>query len=527
MPSNILGIVIGELFCIFVDKCLIRIYGSLILIDYDGKKESTEAVQITSIILKRRKTDMTFQRDLVWKNLDLVYRSSIAHQYARYALGLDYRMLPKEVIHRAKCCLLDALGCAIGAYESPGRPMVEKVVKTFNGAEESTVIGSGLRTTAMNATLVNSFLVRYLDCNDVGGGGHNSDSIPAILAVAEREKISGKDFLTSLVVSYELGGRFSDSLGRSGFGLGGFTGDLRGGLTMPPALGRMCGMNEEQIANAIGICASHALPLGILDTNKEENSMSKNFRFGLVSYDAILSCLLAKEGFTGPVTVVEGENGIRDAMMSAEFDLEKLVDFSGWRILGVRYKTLCANLSTQGHVLATLTIVKENDLKPEDIASVRVKVGLRETRHTTTLAKKYPRNAESADHSAFYANAIAIKERHFGPDAFSPEKYSDPIVLDLIEKITVELDPSLSEHAYAGTSTITTVDGRRFEKKIDVLHGFDDGPLSDAELESKFKQLTAKHITERKALEIFNLIWNLEKQQNISSLLKLMVFEEK
>jgi 2-methylcitrate dehydratase len=328
-------------------------------------------------------------------------------------------------------------------------------------------------------------------------------------------------------VSYELGGRFSDSLGKAGFGLGGFTGDLRGGLTMPPALGRMMGLNEEQIANAVGICASHALPLGILDTHREENTMSKNLRFGWVSYDAILSCLLAKEGFSGPVRVVEGENGIRQAIMDSAFDLEKLVDFSGWRILGVRYKTLCANLSTQGHVLATLSIVKDNDLKPEDIASVKIRVGLRETQHTTALPKKYPRNAESADHSAFYAEAFAIKERHFGPDAFRPENYTDPVILNLIEKISVELDPSLAEHAAGGTSIITTVDGRRFEKKIDVLHGVDDGPLTDKELEDKFRQLTYKHISGKKARDVFNVIWNLEKQKDMAKLMRLLVFKGK
>ena len=62
---------------------------------------------------------MTFQRDLAWQNLSLVYRSSVSYQFARYALALDYKRLPQEVVHQAKRCLLDALGCAIGAYEAP------------------------------------------------------------------------------------------------------------------------------------------------------------------------------------------------------------------------------------------------------------------------------------------------------------------------------------------------------------------------------------------------------------------------
>jgi 2-methylcitrate dehydratase len=112
------------------------------------------------------------------------------------------------------------------------------VIKRIGGAEEATAFGSGLRTTTLNATLINSFLVRFLDYNDMGGGGHNSDSIPAILAVAENEKASGQDFLVALVLSYELGARFSDAQGgHTSYESKGWTIDIRGGVSMPPVLG--------------------------------------------------------------------------------------------------------------------------------------------------------------------------------------------------------------------------------------------------------------------------------------------------
>ncbi|MDD5701005.1 MAG: MmgE/PrpD family protein [Dehalococcoidales bacterium] len=467
---------------------------------------------------------MTFQRDQVWQNLERMYRSSIACKYARYALGLDYQRLPEEVIHQAKCCLLDALGCAIGGYISPGRPMVEEAVREIGGKEEATVIGSGWRTTALNATLVNSFLVRFLEYNDMGGGGHNSDAIASILAVAEREKATGKQLLTSIVISYELGARFSDAQGgHTSYEGKGWTIDIRGGVTMPPALGKMMGLTERQIANAIGICASHALPLGILDTNREENTMSKNLRFGWVCHDAILACLLARQGFTGPVRILEGEDGLQEVIMKGTMDLEKAVDFSGWRILDTRYKNLCANGTSFGHISATLSIVKENDLRPEDIASVRIRTGLRESRHTGSLVRKYPRNAENANHSAYYASAIAIKERHFGPGSIEPEKLNDPIVLDLIEKITVEAEPDLSEHSSQGISEIVTRDGRRFEKRVDVPHGFADDPLTDEELENKFKDMALKYMSMEQVNQLIRTIWNIDREKDLNRLMPLMI----
>src|SRR5215203_1204735 len=180
---------------------------------------------------------MTFQRDLAWQQLDLAYRSSVAHQFARYALALKYSLIPEEVVHQAKRCVLDALGCAIGAYIAPGRVICEDTAKEFGGVEEATVFCSGWRTSVLNASLVNSFLVRFLDYSDVGGGGHNSDALASLLAIAERGKSSAQDFLTSLVISYELGHRFRESL-LEPLEPKGWSADIRAGLNQPPALGK-------------------------------------------------------------------------------------------------------------------------------------------------------------------------------------------------------------------------------------------------------------------------------------------------
>lgn len=469
---------------------------------------------------------MTFTRDLAWHNLDLVYRSSVSYQFARYATALKYEFLPEEVIHQAKRCLLDALGCAIGAYDAPGRPICEAVAHEIKGPEEATVFCSGMRTSALNATLVNSFLVRFLDYNDLGGGGHNSDSIPSILAISEREKSNGRDFLTALVISYELGARFKEAVPSPHLNKRGWA-DIRGGFNVTPALGRQMGLDEHQIANAIGICASHELPLGILDADREENSMTKNLRLGFVAYNAILACMLARKGFTGPVRIMEGDTGINQVLLKGEIDYERLTDFSGWRILKTRHKILPANFSTIGHVLATLDIVKSQDLKPEDIAAVRIRVCLKESRHTTTLSKKYPRNAESADHSACYANAIAIKERAYGPQSFEPEKFTDPVVLDLIERISVAYDPDMGEHGYGGMSEIITKDGRRFHKRIDVPHGIGSDPMTDSELESKFREMAQRYMDEIQIQKLFETIWNVEKLDDMSGLTALMVFPKR
>jgi 2-methylcitrate dehydratase len=468
---------------------------------------------------------MSLQRDLAWKYLDLLHRSSVAYQYARYGLSLKYELLPERVVHQAKRCVLDAAGCAIGAFFAPGRTMCEAMIKQLGGVEEATVIGSGVRTSAANATLVNSLLVRFLDYNDLGGGGHNSDSIPAIMAIAEREKSSGRDFLTSVVVSYELGECFVRGAHLpEGGGTISFLGDIRGGLTMPPTLGRLMGLDEDQIANAIGICASHSLPLGILDADREENSMSKSMRFGWVAYDAILSCLLAREGFTGPVRIIEGQNGISQAICQGAIDIEQMVDFTGWHIMDVVFKPVPSSWGLNGCVLATLALINENNIRHEDVAEVQIMLGEHNAYHHTTAAKKYPRNAESADHSAYFANAVAIKERRIGPDLFEEKYFTDPVVLDLIDKMSVKLDPTIRSWGNEGKSIIITRDGRRFEKLSRNPHGSAGDPLTDKELEAKFVEMATRYMSQRQVRKIIDTIWNLENLGNISQLTRLLVF---
>jgi 2-methylcitrate dehydratase len=262
------------------------------------------------------------------------------------------------------------------------------------------------------------------------------------------------------------------------------------------------------------------VPLGILDADKEENSMAKNLRFGQITRDAIVACMLAKAGLTGPLRVVEGDGGYRDGILRGDLDLQALVDFSGWRIRDTRYKRLCANGSTQGYLHATINLVTEHDLKPSDIAAVHIRASAREARHTTALAKKYPRNAETADHSAFYATAFAIKERHFGPDSADPRHFGDPVILDLIEKIQVRNDPELPARGRAGISEITTTDGRKFEMRCDALVDH----LSDDELERKFRDTTKRYMSEQQVNRAIDVIWSIDKAADMRDLADIMVF---
>jgi 2-methylcitrate dehydratase len=121
--------------------------------------------------------------------------------------------------------------------------------------------------------------------------------------------------------------------------------------------------------------------------------------------------------------------------------------------------------------------------------------------------------------------AIAIKERRIGPEQFKAEKFTDPVIQELIDKITVESDPSMSVKSFQGSSDIVTKDGRHFQKRIDTPHGLGEDPLSDQELEDKFREMASKYMGERQIHMIFDTIWNLEGLEDMGDLTRMMIFE--
>src|SRR5690348_15120291 len=140
---------------------------------------------------------------------------SVSRQLARWALSLGYESLPADVQHEAKRALVDTIGCAIGGFGCDAHRIAERTLRELGATSDATVIGTGERTSCLNAAVLNGIMVRYLDYNDVYvvpigkmiAGGHLSEVIPGALAVAERQHASGRELLASVVAGYELSAR--------------------------------------------------------------------------------------------------------------------------------------------------------------------------------------------------------------------------------------------------------------------------------------------------------------------------------
>ena len=458
---------------------------------------------------------------------------TIAEQLAAEAKNLTFRELPPEVVHQVKSAVLDTLGVGFGGYLSEPSKIIQSMVTEMNEPAESTVLVSGLKTSCLYATLANGVMVRYLDYMDKGSltrqatdsTGHNSESIPPILAVGERQHSTGQEIITAIVLAYELLNKVVDSVGGEADVInarGWAQETIKTPCIMALVAGRLLGSNEEQMANALALAGSFIQELGILGSPKEEMSMARNLRFPHAAYNGILGAMLAQKGFKGPLNVLEGHHGLAEVVMGGEMDLEKLRrPRKDWTILNTWVKRFAAAGSTQGFVDATVTLVKEHDIRAENVAEVRIKLKPNYYRKAAN-SHRYPKTKETADHSAYYCTAIAILDRAVGPDQFSDEKLRDPKVRELIDKIVLEPDPTLDGFDAPAIAEITTNKGEKYNCKVLLPKGHPMNPMTDADVEEKFRSLAGKFMGEKQMMQIIDTVHNLEKLDDIGDLAKLL-----
>ena len=458
---------------------------------------------------------------------------TIAEQLAREAKELQFRELPPEVVHQVKRSLLDTLGVALCGYPSEPSRIIQSMIKEANEPPESTVYVSGLKTSCQYASLANGAMLRYPDYSDRAFLtkearvflGHHSNLIPPILAVGERQRSSGQEIITVIVLAYELCNKIYDAAGGSHrLRERGWTTESMGHACITGLLAaRLFGLDEKQMANALAIAGCFSLQPGIMLSP----GGARNMRTPFGAYGGILSALLASKGFTGGLEVFEGRQGLAQAVAGGEMDLEKLKQpRKDWTILSTWVKTFACDGDMQGLLEATVTLVKRHDTAPEDVAEVKIKTNSYNYRLADPVKRRHPNNKYTADHSLYYTTAVAVVDRAVGPEQFSEQKLWDPRVRELLDKVVVEPDPSLEEFSSPGIAEITTKKGEKYRCEIHHPKGHPMNPVTDADLEEKFRSMASEFMDENQMSRVIDAIYNLEKLEDISGLIKLLVIPE-
>jgi len=460
---------------------------------------------------------------MVEKALADTSKTPLVKQIAGRVLDFDSSAIPTDVALHAKALILDSLGCALAAGAEHTYQRALCTLEELGGSPECTVIGSKRRMPVTSAVMLNGILIRELDLNDayVGPGqmGHPSDNIAVALTVGERQRSSGLEVLASVVAGYELYCRIQDVI----VSRGPWDHVTASALAVPAIAGRLLKLDVNQLANALALSATHGNTLAAVRSGQLSNAKAMANAF--VAQQATLCALLAAHGMTGPLAVIEGKGGLNLGMLAgANLDLLTEPITGRFRISDVSIKAFPCIGTAQAMVAAALQMrsgvsdpvkeIKHVEIRMVDTPFVRGQVEDQDRRR--------PTSRESADHSFYYLAAVALLDDELTPAQFEDERWMQPTVKSLMERMTIHTDASLNKYtpgSFPCVLELTTASGEKRTVEVFYPKGHPKNRMLSAEVESKFRGCARGVLSEAQQSQTIALVHDLEKLSSVNELM--------
>ena len=448
----------------------------------------------------------------------------LAARLAKYAVGLTFEKLTPESIHEAKRRFIDSFATAVGAMPAEAYHIAKRCALRVSGNPGASILGGG-HTSPEWATFVNGLLIRYLDFNDTylsKEPAHPSDNLAPVLAVGEAVGAGGRDLITAAVLAYEIQCRFCDAASLRKHGVDHVT---YGAISSAIAAGKLMGLDAEKLTHAIGIAG--VCNVALRQTRSGELSEWKGCAFANAARNGVFAATLAAEGLSGPAPIFEGDLGFfqlvtREAFAPAPMGSE-LGNTDGFMINKTYIKFWPAEYHSQSAIDAALQLRKQLNGDVSQVKSIDI--------HTFeacyNIIGKYPeawspKTRETADHSLPYCTAAALMDGDVYLETFDENRFTDPALLDLTSRFKVHLDDAITPRYPKGIPnrlTITLADGIKLVQEVEFPRGHAGNPMTDAEVEAKFRRAVEPKYGKDKATAILQRCWDLEKLTSVNDLI--------
>jgi 2-methylcitrate dehydratase PrpD len=446
----------------------------------------------------------------------------LTQRLVTFCITLDYDNLPAAVVHRAKYFFLDYLGVAVRGSLSDSSQPLYRIAQTLAPEGSGTVLGRTQKTTLPYAALSNGTAAHSLELDDTHQGGsiHLGVSVfSAASAMAESMGASGKEFLTASVAGFEVAARLAMALKPADHYARGFHPTATcGTFGAAASAARLLHLNERQFLSALGIAGSQSA--GSMEF-LTAGAWTKRFHPGWAAFSGLHAALLAKEGFFGPTTILEGQGGFLKAY-AVNPDPSKITQGLGddFQILQTAVKPYACCRYTQAPIDAVLKVVHENDIQPQQVEQVTI--GMLETGIPVICEpadrKSLPTNVVEAQFSLPFGVAVALAKRRAGLDEFTETMLHDAEIGALMAKVDYERDPAL-EHNYPqewpAWAKVKLQDGREVFAQVRFPTGDPENPLSWDELTDKYRDLVKSVWDAPQAERVFHAAKQLESERDM------------
>jgi 2-methylcitrate dehydratase len=451
---------------------------------------------------------------------------TLAQRLANYAEGLTFEKLTKEAIHETKRRVIDSFATAVGAMPSHAYAIAKKCASRVSSNPGASILGGGTSSVEW-ATFVNGLLIRYLDFNDTylsKEPAHPSDNLAAVLSVGEAAGAGGEELITAAVLAYEIQCRFCDAASLRKHGVDHVT---YGAISSAVAAGKLMKLDATRLAHTVGLAG--VCNVALRQTRSGELSEWKGCAFANAARNGVFAATLAAEGLSGPAPIFEGDLGFFKLVSREPFDPApfggETGNADGFMINKTYIKFWPAEYHSQSAIDAAIQLRKELDGDVSQVASIDIDT----FEASYNIIGKYPeawtpKTRETADHSLPYCTAAALHDGDVYLHTFDEGHFTNPELVTFTGRVKVNHDAKLDARYPKGIPnriTLTLSDGRKLVKEVEFPRGHAGNPMTDAEVEAKFRMVAEPRYGKPRCDAILARCWDFEKLTGVTELIRM------
>ena len=441
----------------------------------------------------------------------------VTQRLARFLVESHWGGIPKEVRHEAKRALLNWLGCALGGCHDPTVDTALAALREFAGPPQATVLGRRERLDILNAAIINAIGSNILDFDDTHLRTVIHPTVPvasALLALAEHTPVTGARFLHAFTLGVETECRIGIAVTPEHYDIGWHITATCGVFGAAAACGKLLNLDAQQMTWALGIAATQSAGLTAM-----LGSMAKTYNMGHAARNGLTAALLAQKGYTSSARGIEAPRGFAH-VLSSRCDLTAIVNGLGasWELLQNAYKPYPCGIVVHPIIDACLQLRGQHAIPADAIERIELRVHPLAIKLTGNAT---PRDGLEAKLSVQHCAAAACIFGAVGVKEFTDACANDPAVVALRARVAAAVDETIA--ADAADVVIVVKDGVRHHAFVAHALGSLERPLSDTDLENKFRALAASGYSSCDAYDVIELIWSFDNINDAAALARATV----
>jgi len=436
---------------------------------------------------------------------------------ASYVVSNTWEDIPEDVRHEAKRALINVIGCAIGGSPHPAVTAAIRALSPFSGERTASIVGRPERLDPLHASLMNGISSHVEDYDDTTPKNYSHTSSPvssALLAYASANRVRGRNFVEAFILGFEAASRVGNVVYPAHYDVGWHMTGTIGVFGAAAGIGKLIGLNEQQMVWALGLAATQSAGL-----REMFGSMGKAFHPGRSAQNGYAAALLAQAGFTSGERGIEGPRGFAH-VLAATRDLSKIttrlgVDFD---LRENTYKPFPCGIVNHPAIDGAIQIHNEHRPDPASIAAVRLRVAplvldlCNQQNITKGLQGKF---------SVYHGAAVGLVRGRGGLREYTDEAVNDPAIKRVRELTTATGDPSVTEDQVH--VEVELRDGRKLSKFVEQSLGNIHRPLTDKQLEEKFRDQAILVLPAREVESAIQLCWKIDQLDDVRELVTATV----